>query len=61
MAGSVSLASISLIRSVFWAISKKPPEIGGFLFQLDEEVFDLRQFHALIVNGFAVAVKKNFP
>ena len=60
MAGSVSLASISLICSDFWGISKKPPKVGGFFLQLAKKVFDLYQFHTPIVNAFSAAVKINF-
>jgi len=60
MAGSVSLESISFIRSVFWDISKKPPEIGGFLLQLGEQASELNKFHARIVAVFSCAVKANF-
>ena len=60
MAGSVSLASISQICSAFWAISKKPPKVGGFFLQFGKEVFYLYQFHGSIVNGFGVDVKVNF-
>ena len=61
MAGSVSLASIAFICSVFWGISKKPPKVGGFFLQFTEKVFDLCQFHALIVNAFSLAVKTKAP
>jgi hypothetical protein len=57
MAGSVSLASISFMRSVFWDISKKPPEVGGGLLQFGEHAFELNEFHAAIVAGFARSVK----
>jgi len=57
MAGSVSLASISLMRSAFWGISKKPPEVGGLLLQFGEQAFELNKFHARIVAGFANPVK----
>jgi hypothetical protein len=57
MAGSVSLASISLMRSVFWDISKKPPEVGGGLLQFGEHAFELNEFHVGIVAGFAYPVK----
>jgi hypothetical protein len=60
MAGSVSLASISFICSVFWDISKKPPEVGSFFLQLGEKIFYLYQFHGPIVNGFSASVKANF-
>jgi len=60
MAGSISLASISLMRSDFWAISKKPPEIVGFFLQFGEKTFYLYQFHGPIVNGFSVAVKAKY-
>jgi hypothetical protein len=53
MAGSVSLASISFMRSVFWDISKKPPEVGGGLLQFGEHAFELNEFHAGIVLGLA--------
>jgi hypothetical protein len=53
MAGSVSLASISFMRSVFWDISKKPPEVGGGLLQFGEHAFELNEFHAAIVLGLA--------
>jgi hypothetical protein len=52
MAGSLSLASISFICSVFLAISKKPPEVGGFLFHFDEQIFELNKFHASDCSGF---------
>jgi hypothetical protein len=58
MAGSVSLSSIWRILSVFWAISKKPPKIGGFLLQFGKQAFQLNEFHAGIVAGFAPAVKE---
>jgi hypothetical protein len=58
MAGSVSLASISFIFSLFWDISKKPPEVGGFFLQFGKKIFYLYQFHDRIVNGFCVAVKE---
>jgi hypothetical protein len=54
------LASISLICSDFWGISKKPPKVGGFFLQLAKKVFDLYQFHTPIVNAFSAAVKINF-
>jgi len=57
MAGSVNWASISFIFSLFWAISKKPPEVGGFFLQFGKKIFYLYQFHDRIVNGFSVAVK----
>jgi hypothetical protein len=57
MAGSVSLASISLICSDFWAISKKPPKVGGFLLQFGEQAFQLNEFHGPIVAGLAGLVK----
>jgi hypothetical protein len=57
IAGSLSLASISFMRSVFLGISKKPPEVGGFLLQLGEQTFELNKFHDAIVTGFAVMVK----
>jgi hypothetical protein len=59
MAGSLSLASISFIFSVFSDISKKPPKVGGFFLQFCEQIFQLNEFHARIVNGFAAAVKKH--
>jgi hypothetical protein len=57
MAGSVSLTSISFIRSAFLDISKKPPEVGGLLLQFGEQSFQLNKFHAGIVTVFAPAVK----
>ena len=57
MAGSLSLASISFIFSVFSDISKKPPEVGGFLFQFGEQIFELNEFHGAIVAGFDASVK----
>jgi hypothetical protein len=60
MAGSISLASISFICAIFWDISKKPPEVGGFFLQFGEKIFYLYQFHTPIVNGFSAAVKVNF-
>jgi hypothetical protein len=60
MAGSVSLESISFIRSVFWDISKKPPEVGGFLLQFGEQAFKLNKFHEAIVAVFGTGVKITF-
>ncbi len=38
-------------------MSKKPPEVGGFLLQLGEKAFELYHFHNWIVNGFRTTVK----
>jgi hypothetical protein len=57
MAGSFSLVSISFIWSVFLAISKKPPEVGGLLLQFGEQAFELNKFHVAIVAVFAATVK----
>jgi hypothetical protein len=45
------------MRSAFLAISKKPPKVGGFLLQFGEQAFELNEFHARIVTGFAYPVK----